>query len=264
MRANSTTFAPAWNAALINWVQLAGLVAILLSYIVLLTLNPTTAQRFAVEDGPIENLGAAFSLFAAYLFLLCYLRSAGGANQFFGRETKRNVWFLALALLMLVCFGEEISWGQRIFGWGTPAALKEMNAQGEFNVHNLWLFQAKHPDGAQKSHLELMLNANRLYAIFWLVYCVLVPLAVMSSPRMARLAAYLGIPLPSLAIGGLFLANFLVFRLIVGLGELDRATVSAFDELKETNYAFGFLLLALSMVSVMPALARRVERSHPV
>lgn len=165
---------------------------------------------------------------------------------------------------MLVCFGEEISWGQRIFGWGTPASLKEVNAQGEFNVHNLWLFQAKHPDGTQKSHLELMLNANRLYAIFWLVYCVLVPLAVMSSPRMARLAAYLGIPLPSLAIGGLFPANFLVFRLIVGLGELDQATVSAFDELKETNYAFGFLLLALSMVSVMPALTRRVERSRPV
>ncbi|MBD1540333.1 hypothetical protein HC749_19500 [Arthrobacter sp. S13_S34] len=39
-----------------------------------------------------------------------------------------GVWFLT---------GEEISWGQRIFGWDTPEDLGEVNRQGETNVHNL-------------------------------------------------------------------------------------------------------------------------------
>jgi hypothetical protein len=39
-----------------------------------------------------------------------------------------GVWFLT---------GEEISWGQRIFGWATPEALDEINRQGETTVHNI-------------------------------------------------------------------------------------------------------------------------------
>ena len=32
---------------------------------------------------------------------------------------------------------EEVSWGQRLFGWGTPAILNEFNVQGETTLHNL-------------------------------------------------------------------------------------------------------------------------------
>ncbi|TLM74576.1 hypothetical protein [Pseudarthrobacter sp. NamB4] len=39
-----------------------------------------------------------------------------------------GVWFLT---------GEEISWGQRIFGWDTPEDLEEVNRQGETTVHNI-------------------------------------------------------------------------------------------------------------------------------
>lgn len=41
----------------------------------------------------------------------------------------------AVALLFIA--GEEISWGQRILGWGTPADLEELNKQGETNIHNI-------------------------------------------------------------------------------------------------------------------------------
>jgi len=37
-------------------------------------------------------------------------------------------WFLT---------GEEISWGQRIFGWETPETLEELNRQGETTLHNI-------------------------------------------------------------------------------------------------------------------------------
>lgn len=42
-----------------------------------------------------------------------------------------------LALLFFVMAGEELSWGQRIFDWATPAAYAKINAQGETNLHNL-------------------------------------------------------------------------------------------------------------------------------
>lgn len=35
------------------------------------------------------------------------------------------------------CAGEEISWGQRILGFETPDALREVNRQDEFTLHNV-------------------------------------------------------------------------------------------------------------------------------
>ena len=45
--------------------------------------------------------------------------------------------FWVLALLFFFVAMEEISWGQRIFGYGTPAGYEQINVQREANVHNL-------------------------------------------------------------------------------------------------------------------------------
>jgi len=45
--------------------------------------------------------------------------------------------YLALAVGLFLSAMEEISWGQRLFGWGTPAALEEINFQGETTLHNV-------------------------------------------------------------------------------------------------------------------------------
>lgn len=49
-------------------------------------------------------------------------------------------WLIAwVGLITLGCVyfaGEEASWGQHIFGWGTPEAWAKINDQGETNVHN--------------------------------------------------------------------------------------------------------------------------------
>jgi hypothetical protein len=44
---------------------------------------------------------------------------------------------IALALGFFVFAMEEISWGQRILGFGTPAALEGVNQQDETTIHNL-------------------------------------------------------------------------------------------------------------------------------
>lgn len=46
--------------------------------------------------------------------------------------------YLIFALGVFFILGEEISWGQRLFGWGTPEALEEINRQAETNLHNIY------------------------------------------------------------------------------------------------------------------------------
>jgi tetratricopeptide (TPR) repeat protein len=54
------------------------------------------------------------------------------------RRTRYRWFFALLAVACSYVFLEEISWGQRIFGFDTPAFLKSRNLQGEANVHNLF------------------------------------------------------------------------------------------------------------------------------
>ncbi len=55
---------------------------------------------------------------------------------------QRHRWFACLyALLAFGLFfiaGEEISWGQRIAGFGTPDTLRKINSQREFTLHNIY------------------------------------------------------------------------------------------------------------------------------
>lgn len=55
------------------------------------------------------------------------------------RQHQRPLALLYAAAMVAVIFtaGEEISWGQRIFGWMTPGALEDINNQGETNIHNI-------------------------------------------------------------------------------------------------------------------------------
>ncbi len=45
--------------------------------------------------------------------------------------------YLVTALAFVFLIGEEISWGQRIFGWGTPEGLARINRQDETTIHNI-------------------------------------------------------------------------------------------------------------------------------
>jgi hypothetical protein len=83
------------------------------------------------EDGPVENL--QFVLFAGASFGALVLA------RLHHREGRRGIAavFVLAAIGLFGIAGEEISWGQRIFGWGTPEALAEINRQGETTLHNV-------------------------------------------------------------------------------------------------------------------------------
>ena len=107
-----------------------------LSYAVLLIAGEETQNRLTMEDGFFESVGAIGWLFASVVFFYIFWKDKSGNNLLFLR-TKRNLFFCLLGLFCLIACGEEISWGQRIFGVQTPEFLKKINRQDETNLHNI-------------------------------------------------------------------------------------------------------------------------------
>lgn len=91
----------------------------------------------ACEDGPVEDLQAIILFFAFGIGLSFWQKS----------RTMMPAWarvFFMLGILGALYAGlEEISYGQRIFGWITPDSWDLVNDQGETNLHNTsaWLDQ---------------------------------------------------------------------------------------------------------------------------
>ncbi len=57
----------------------------------------------------------------------------------YSEQRQRLAMILAVVTVLLLglMIGEELSWGQRIFGWSTPSFLAEVNSQSEINLHNI-------------------------------------------------------------------------------------------------------------------------------
>ncbi len=102
--------------------------------LLLLALDGGGFRDWIREDGLAEWWTAA----------LLALASGWSAGVAAGQPDARarRTW-LVIAALMLFGALEEVSWGQRIFGWESPAWFLEHNAQRETNVHNLRFFGLK-------------------------------------------------------------------------------------------------------------------------
>ena len=88
-----------------------------------------------LEDGLME--WATFISFAVAGIL--FLRVASIMT---GSGDRTPVWqrwlFYGLAVGAWFVAFEEISWGQRLFGWGTPEVFEAYNSEGETNLHNIY------------------------------------------------------------------------------------------------------------------------------
>ncbi len=100
------------------------------------------------EDGILEQgtallfLGAAGLGFAAVRYQRMALdQPATGQRR---SRVWRMRWFALLGVFFFFACGEEISWGQRLFDFGTPAAIERLNVQQETNLHNMLGYLADH------------------------------------------------------------------------------------------------------------------------
>jgi len=86
---------------------------------------------FEGEDGVSEWWSVATYLAAAALASTTAWRLRRSDQQ------KLALLHFILAGVFLVGALEEISWGQRLFNWGTPDVLSAVNQQGETTIHNV-------------------------------------------------------------------------------------------------------------------------------
>lgn len=89
------------------------------------------------ENGPHETLQFVFAFIAtiyAFRCLFCLIPE---------KQPLLISWVICFCLGCAYISGEEISWGQHIFEWGTPEFWAGVNDQQETNLHNTtsWLDQ---------------------------------------------------------------------------------------------------------------------------
>lgn len=118
-----------------------------------------------------------------------------GARLYLGLRGPLAYFFTAsLPLLLIVLAGEEIGWGQRIFGITVPETIAERSVQAELNFHNLWFIESK-------TQISLV--------VFSLVIGVALPLAAMT-PSDRRLMQRYCCPAPTLPYAILFIGAVVV------------------------------------------------------
>jgi len=89
---------------------------------------------FISEDGPVEYL-------TFIVFIITFIVSILVANSL--RKLKKrlaSISFFIIAFVFIFVAIEEISWGQRIFGFETPEIFSD-STQGEVNIHDLKPFE---------------------------------------------------------------------------------------------------------------------------
>lgn len=174
------------------------------------------------EDGPVEYAGFAAFLGASVLAFVAASRI---------RRAHRLAFASAvLGAVLFVAAGEEISWGQRLFGTETPAVLVDGNRQDELNLHNI--------DGLQqKAIIAQLAVAGAGVMVAWFV---------------RRPWARSGLP---------FFAGYLAYRAARGVA------VAAGWGLSGRNAEAAELVLALGLLALTAQLAADVRdvgpRQHP-
>lgn len=117
--------------ALPAWLRWGFPPLLLLVILPIRAIDPALYRSFVDgERGLIELATPLVALIAAMLGARCWprLRNAPAAARW---------WVVLVTMACVYLAGEELSWGQHLLGWETPAPVKALNDQGETNLHNV-------------------------------------------------------------------------------------------------------------------------------
>ncbi|MBS3993729.1 MAG: hypothetical protein KGZ87_08435 [Bacteroidetes bacterium] len=134
---------------------------------------------FAREDGSIEY-GTAFLLLCISLLQLYRFQAL--------QRYKGFIWKLGTLFFIAIFFfgaGEEISWGQRIFGIESSAYFLENNAQQETNLHNMVVGETK----------INKLIFSQLLTLILVIYLIVLPILYRKIGELKNLMAAFAVPL---------------------------------------------------------------------
>ena len=158
----------------------------------------------------VVKLGKEDSLFE-WLTTLCYLSAS--IFLFATYRKQKSIFYLLLAAVLFFGAGEEISWGQRLVGFNTPETLTKVNVQGEFNIHNLELFNRKQLNGENTTGWRRLLEMDLLFKLFTIAFGFVLPVVTYHLKPIGRLVKKLRIPVPPASLGIFFLINWFFLKI---------------------------------------------------
>jgi hypothetical protein len=199
-------------------------VLVVFSYVLrlLLATDPVTEEvwsdLFRGERGILDRAEAVLWVPAIILNVLLLLAALKAK-----KTSLRTAWFLGMSALLVFLFGEEISWGQYIFGFEPPAVMEEINAQQELNLHTLNLsFLLGIPSDSPL--YPLLSNFNHILNPAFYLFCCVLFIGIPVAKRTGMFAVLDDIPVPNWGIVVFFTANVLAYlivdKLIVDVGEI--------------------------------------------
>ena len=150
--------------------------------------DPYRVKALTREDGLVENVTALLYFAGA---MACVIAVVRGQTRLFAA-----IWLV----LCVIFLGEETSWFQRQFGYSVPA-VEAINTQGEFNLHNIYLWGGKHgivavfmdEHGQFHFNIRKLFDAQTFFRIGFLLYFFLIPIIVLFRPA-SRIADRLSYP----------------------------------------------------------------------
>jgi len=162
-----------------------GTFAASLAYIALAPALLSDQQRTLLgrEDGILEQTTALLFLGSSILSMRVAFRLFQERTPTSPSTLRRVIWHVLIGLFFFLCFGEEISWGQRILGFETPESMKQLNVQEEANLHNMMGYFADH-----------------LFILGMFVYGSVLPFVASRYEFWKRSLSWIGLPLASLGL----------------------------------------------------------------
>ncbi len=195
--------------------------------------DPIHQGLYLDEDGPVENATAIGYGLSSIIFTVLAWR----ARAIPAHSLRLGRFFLLMwALAAFIVLGEEISWGQRIFGYQTPEWLAAYtDYQNEFNLHNLEFVRENFTTG----RTSITKYAN-LFSIIMMTIGVALPVLALT-PIGRSLMQRFAFPVSPAAYMVIFVGGLLY-------GKYLRTTAAEFNfpiEVREWIWSMGFLMFAV-------------------
>lgn len=136
-------------------------------------------EEYVKEDGAVEYM-TAILLFCSSILMYSRL-----FKQYKQHKTLWRIGVFSIAFIFFFGAGEEISWGQRIFGIESSEYFNENNAQGETNLHNIVI------DGKKVNKIVF----SQLLTIVLIIYLIILPIMYRKLNWVKKLVDSFGVPI---------------------------------------------------------------------
>lgn len=188
-------------------------------------LGKSAYKAFTGEDGIAETFQVIFYVAS---FVMSSMVTIG-----YWRRGERMLSFLYLIFTLGLFFliGEELSWGQRIFGWQTSDSYASINKQEETNLHNVYGV------GSTFKWVQMLVGA----------YGTLMPLILLRWKNASIFPRQIGAIVPHYSLIGYFALLFVwrIFRNFVEPPQDFYFVVSEYNEVLELTLSMGFFFFLL-------------------